>query len=217
MRILLRTIMLSMIMLACSRKEHHLELQREISSVHDSPVRAVDQVCQTLSIPCGIENFDGGFVSFFGDKQIDVNGYTGEAVLDQVVRLKPSCQWSFSDGVLNIVPTKIPPDDPLEHKIANFSVIQTDSCRAMGISLRQAGITPGGGGGGSMSRPICDAITVNLTNVTVREALNRIAKADGKISWIFSWSHSRSGNLMASINILSYRGYKPFEFVTKKP
>lgn len=140
-------------------------------------------LCQEmLKEPCGIEQ--GANDSIMQGKQgrvLHLSKTTPRKVLDAVVERTPGYQWKSRDGVLNFEPKNLA-EDILAKKLEKVSVHGISSFQAARSVLDQAKIpftyqVKGGRYG---------LVDLELTNVTVRQALNSIVKADGQVMWVFA-------------------------------
>lgn len=86
------------------------------------------------------------------------------------------------DGVINVEPIVRSKSGLLARKIGPLSFRDLSSNDAFHLALATAGIRTGGSfysGPG----PIYGAVDLELKKVTLREALNAIAQADGHVAW----------------------------------
>jgi hypothetical protein len=206
---------LSCIALSCCNmhpNHGHMEaLLHRLPKVHNDPARAVVQACSAANIPCGIEMIVEN-LSYSQDPPIDLENPTTEEVLDAVVREKQSFQWSIEDGLVNVAPKNLSQSDPLMRRLAHFIVVNKYSDEAIAIAARQAGFPPSNivsSGFAAPSRPICAKISLDLRGLTLRQVFNRIAAADGKITW--SFVASDINGRVVQYGAHSYRGDRPFE------
>lgn len=121
-------------------------------------------------------------------------------ILDEHVRKNPAYKWVLREEVVNMEPAKRDGEDVLSRKLDSVSIHGVTGFKAALDVLYQAKIP---GGYEIMGRPPRFALLdLELKNVTVREALNAIAKADGKIIWIFRQSDVGGRGML---NMLSWR------------
>jgi len=146
-------------------------------------------------VPGGIavRSYCGGFESRF----IKPADATLRAVLDEVVSAEPAYSWNVDEGVVNFVPRDNEPlflrtvvsklevreAEPNEVLYQLLALPEVDKVARVELGLH----TVTGGpyafkmDGSELERK---KLSLSLTNVTVREALNAIARAHGSAVWI---------------------------------
>lgn len=123
-------------------------------------------------------------------------------VLDSIVATDPRYTWEVKDDVINVLPSNgLPPFFAI--RMSRFEVSQVESpnealFQLLAIpELQQARLNLGHHFGQGGTYPFCPKgcppketkkISVSLKDVTVREALNAIARAHGNAVWKFSQS-----------------------------
>ncbi len=127
--------------------------------------------------------------------------FTVRDCLDRIMRWMPRYRWVIEEGVINILPKpgeeytengKNPLDwviKKLEIKHLNSSAARHPIMKAAGLEnyyLRHGYDYAGG-------LHTCRYVDLSLRNVTVREALNRVAKADGKALWVADYWPGKDG------------------------
>lgn len=130
--------------------------------------------------------------------------YSLRGVLDSIVSSDPRYMWEIKDGVVNVVPDKRLPSF-LAVRISKFEISDVESLRevlslllslpevreaqrSLGSQAVQGGsyaFCPGG------CSPKEKRISISLKDVTVREALNAIARTHGNAVWWFRPSECR--------------------------
>jgi len=121
-------------------------------------------------------------------------------VLDSIVSTDPHYKWELMDNLVNVIPSNgLPPFFAV--RISKFDIPGAETpnealFQLLAIpELRQAQLNLGRHAIQGGVRPFCPQgcspektkkISVNLKGVTVREALNAIARADGSAVWRFS-------------------------------
>lgn len=158
---------------------------REFSASHESELWTL---CRLISRPCGVEE------GHFGDLAVSssaapltLSKTTPRKVLDAIVERHPGYQWALRDGVINLEPKTRDGEDVLARKLA-VAAIRGDSSFKAALDILHLADIPAGyqlQGRGRFGR-----ISLELTNVTVREALNAIAKADGQVMWFLTVSQT---------------------------
>lgn len=139
----------------------------------------VGGLCGELRRPCGWEAAKGHSVHKLKPFKSKRRGKMKE-VLDDVVSRNPEYQWSKANGVINIRPKAESRD--LDKVISNLSIndmtikdARQKLCEAASLKCKwriEAG-----------PRQHFAKITLDLKNVSVRDALNRMVEADGMASW----------------------------------
>ena len=148
-------------------------------------------LCRTLETGCGIEsvfvNKTGRDPEPQGLPKDLLTGSTPRAILDRYVLLKPSLRWIYQNGVINLAPAKTPDDDFFTVKLASVSLQSVSAFFAIGEILHKGGVMFSFQ---AMGRPqVYKLIDLELENVTVREALNAVAKADPQSIWLIWHTH----------------------------
>lgn len=140
-------------------------------------------LCRALNRPCGQEQT--GAEEIAGDKHsaLNLKKTTPRKILDLIVSRYPSHRWIVQDGVLVLEPKKRKGEDVLARRLEHVLIRDALSLKAALDVLRQAKIP--GVGIAMTGDPRYACIDLELSNVTVREALNTIAKADGQVVWSF--------------------------------
>lgn len=155
-----------------------------------------------LKIPCGLEEA--------ADNQIGQNKETPPLslsktrprdILDAIAGRLPGYRWAYRGGVINLEPRNRA-KDVLSKKLGKVSIHGVSSFRAARMVFDQAKIPfayqPKGGRFGP--------VDLELKNVTVREALNAIVKADGQVMWFFAHSPRQSVlRVKGTLSMVSWR------------
>ncbi|MBI5622547.1 MAG: hypothetical protein HY924_02080 [Elusimicrobia bacterium] len=140
------------------------------------------KLCRKLNVPCG-EEFARGYQHWRHKKPaLRLKNTTARNVLDEISRRNPGHRWVFQDGIVILEPTQRTYQDLLERRLARVSVHGRSSLDAALDVFRQAKLKIGFM---TMGNPLYAHVDLELTDVTVREALNAIAKADGQVMWNF--------------------------------
>jgi hypothetical protein len=122
---------------------------------------------------------------------------TLQSELNRMAKVMPDYQWTLDDGVVNFLPKNYAPS-PLDILIADFDAENVTTIKAYNQLFDTLAVKNGFSrlglhepavqlvfGGGSETKDQRH-ITVKLKNVTLRQALNRIVKTDGRKVWILS-------------------------------
>jgi len=139
--------------------------------------------CRAHNKPCGREEVRCGDFQILNAPKIHLKKTTHRKVLDQIVQLHRGYKWVQRDGVLNLEPIHRKGQDLLARKIDHLSIHGSTTLKAFLLVFKAAGIRVGMSYSGP---PMAFApIDTEFNNVTVRDALNAIAKADGQVVWFF--------------------------------
>lgn len=144
-------------------------------------------LCRTINAPCGVE-YGASPTSPEGKEQgsLQLTKSTARAVLDSIAQRYPGHRWVTRDGVINLEPTSRDGEDVLARRLDTVSIHGASSFKAALDVLHQANIPTGYQ---IMGRPPRYAlIDLELKDVTLRDALNAIAKIDGHLVWVFRLS-----------------------------
>lgn len=176
----------------------------------DSPIEADNEatpgyelfdLCRSLNKPCGQEQTRSRELRQGKGPKFSLKKSSARKALDKITQRYPSHRWIQRDGVLILEPKKRAGEDVLARKLERVSIHDTLSLKAANDVLRQAKIP---GIGISMTGdPRYACIDLELTNVTVREALNAIVKADGQAAW--SFVPTEKGDHGPSMQVFSWR------------
>ncbi len=158
-------------------------------------------LCSLKSMPCGYEEVPGKKIEHNKGPELHLKKTTARKVLDEITRRYPGHRWIVQDGVVVLEPKQRTGKDLLAKKLDRISIQNTVSLQAAMLVLMQAKIP--GVGVAMVGDPQYACIDLELRNVTVREALNAVAKADGQASWSFSSERAEKGG--ASLHLFSRR------------
>lgn len=161
-------------------------------------------LCRAQNRPCGIEE-DPSSLAHAPDSvtKIRMRKTTLRKALDQSAKLHPGKRWVVRNGVVNFEPQHRRGADLLSRKLDSVSILGMRTDAAFYLMLKQAGITTSGSFY-SGTGPVYAVIDVDMKSVTVRDALNAIAKADGKVVWHFVADKPEESR--ASFSISTWRG-----------
>lgn len=175
----------------------------------DAPIEKADDarpgyelldLCRALNKPCGQEkDREKGTPKKISD--LGLKKSTPRKALDEVGRRYPKHKWAVKDGVLIVEPKTRTGEDYLSRKLDRVSIHDAISLKAGFDVLRQAKIP--GVGLAMTGNPRYGCVDIELSNVSVRDALNAIAKADGQVMWQFSPGAARTGK--TSFHLFSWR------------
>jgi len=158
----------------------------------DSPMASFDalegrefsDLCHALKRPCGIEEASFGDVaSKVKAPRARLQKITPRKILDRYIKRLPSYQWVYRNGVINVEPKKHDGEDVLSRKLGAVSISGITSFKAALDVFKQADIQVAYQPQGRVRLAIID---LTLKDVTVREALNAIVKADGEAIWFLT-------------------------------
>lgn len=142
---------------------------------------------ETLKKPCGLEEAPGDSLQQGkGLAPLHLSSASARETLDAIAARYPGYRWASRGGVVDFEPKALA-DDLLSKKLDKVSIHAVSSFQAARMVLDQAKIPYA-----YQPKPwLYGTVDMELTGVTVRDALNAIANADGQVMWIFS--HSRKG------------------------
>lgn len=139
-------------------------------------------LCSMLDRPCGIEQKRRGDFQIKSGLKIHFEKTSPRKILDHIVRLHPDYKWTARDGMLIIEPANRATPDLLATKLDHVSIHGISSYKTVKLAFKQAGIPVSSFGSGN---PQFSPIDLEMQNVSVRDVLNAIAKADGHVLWGF--------------------------------
>lgn len=140
-------------------------------------------LCWALDRPCGQEDTRKREIRPTMGPKLSLKNTTPRKILDTITKRYPSHRWSINGGVLMLEPRNRTGKDMLGRKLSRVSIHDTISFKAAHDILRQARINVALV---TVGFPRYACIDLELSNVTVREALNAIVRADGHAIWSFT-------------------------------
>lgn len=189
---LIRAIFWQVIMSICAA---HCVAQQAVEL--DSPIKSeftsvrgddIDDFCRIQNIPCGVEEIRCNDIqpAYEPKNQILVHFMksTLREALNHILSQHPQYEWTKRNGVINLEPRKRVYPDFLSIRLPKLSIHGATTNKAMDIVFKQAGIETTMMGPGHPR--IFVEINLDAVNITVRDALNAIAKMDGQVMWDFS-------------------------------
>lgn len=150
------------------------------------------RVCMLLNQPCGCESLPKDYPELSKGKTFQLKSTTPRKVLDEFIRQHPKYHWLVKDDVLIFEPKKRRGEDLLARKLNHVVLHDVSTIKAARIVLKQADIKVFEmyvGPPRHFAR-----INLELKDVTVREVLNAIAKADNQAMWCFSSDDKKKGH-----------------------
>jgi hypothetical protein len=194
-------------------------LETPISDFH-AGVEVWGGLCGNLKILCGSMAAEGEIIakrkeidSKLGSENIQdtaqrVNRYNELKIktrlgsgkvsdaLRKIVEDDPHYEWALDNGVVNILPKKgyrhlENGADPLETRIKSVDISSVTSSNAAIMILQASGLRVGGREK-SGPREHCATVSLQLKDLTLREALNALVKADGMASWGLEYSEYKN-------------------------
>jgi hypothetical protein len=171
-------------------------------------------LCKAQNRPCGVEERHCNEIRTETSATLThMRKTTFRKALDQAVQSHNGYRWTVRDSVVNFEPVKRVGTDLLSRKLDKVSIHGVESSAAFRLVMKQAGIsvnmagTVYSGGG----PPLFVPIDLELKDVTVREALNAIAKADGQVLWWYC--SDKPEQTAADLGVMGWR----YSQVTPKP
>lgn len=154
-------------------------------------------LCRTINVPCGVEYSSSATTQESKEQgPLQLTKSSARAALDSIVQRYPGHRWVARNGVINMEPKSRDGEDVLARRLDSISIHGASSFKAALDVLHQADIPTGYQ---IMGRPPRYAvIELELKDVTVRDALNAIAKMDGQLVWVFR-SSGPKGRWMLSM------------------
>jgi hypothetical protein len=159
------------------------------------------ELCFRADLPCGRASVSGDDWALMArDKAIRLRNPTVKTILDMIVSQHPEYRWFVDRGVINLVhrevlEKRIRLPSPLERRIKSLDIVDApldlaafQICQQAGMNCRHAMGTAieGDDEGLSLkSQFTYRRITLHLSNISFREALNALVRKDGHSSWGF--------------------------------
>lgn len=182
------------------------DLDRPIAAYAETrQKRGFDNVCDSLlKIPCGREIYPTtGRGPAKEQALLELKNTTARKVLDALAERTPNTQWQLRDGVLNVEPKERDREDILSKKVALVSARGVSSVQAALDVFDDAGIPISYQEMGRVR--LFGTINLELKDVSVRDALNAIVKADGHLTWLFAHSSSPESKSKGTLTFFSSR------------
>lgn len=159
-------------------------LDRPLEKFEARGGNAFIDVCRVTNTPCGVEEVRANEIAAkFKGKRQQHNNATPRKILNSIASQIPDYRWAMRSGVLNLEPKTREGEDVLARKLESVSIHGVTSFKAALDVLSQANIKTGYQTPGKVRLAFVD---LDLKNVTVREALNEIVKADGQAAWLLT-------------------------------
>ena len=156
-------------------------LKRRIDHYSGLPGLEFQFLCGEIEVPCGFQHRANESLS---KDPLVLNGKTGEEILAQILhRFGDGYSFAFDRGVLNVVPVTESPSI-LDSRLSSFDMDHEPMDVAVDkLNIRLTGASPGKDAmeGTRHMR----AGTIHLRNISAREGLNSIVRADGAAVWQF--------------------------------
>jgi len=161
----------------------------------DTRRKFVYGLCGNMKVLCGWVVAEGDSTADFNEVRIK-GTHTVENVLNTIITKNPKYHWIVEDGVVNIIPKTefrhlVNGKDQLDTIVKNFKINNVTAKGAEYPLYKAARLNcPAREGGGFHPlREHYNRISLELDNVTLRTALNRIiAKSGGTASWKLEYS-----------------------------
>ena len=160
-------------------------------------------MCGNMGVLCGcVYVEDNANDANAGFNEVVIKGTTTVGiVLAKIVKENPKYQWTIDDGVINILPRKeyrylVGGKDPLDVVIRNFEMRGEDTSAAEEKLYSATGLNPSSFIGAGPPA-YYNTISMRLENATLREALNKIVKADGMAVWRLYFFHYNNSALLS--------------------
>lgn len=170
--------------------------------------RKITVICRTAGVPCGLEESPEdpvhGIDNSYGHQErlgLPDAKMTVRQVLDAVLGKHPHYRWEFVDGVLLVTPK--PGKEyrrfwkpVLSRRLRQFKYSDTPAGSLLFQACLDAGVMkaldPRKMPAVQLLKPLppTGRISVNLENVSVREAMAAVARADGQMGWKFAYDPS---------------------------
>jgi len=125
------------------------------------------------------------------------------AVLDSIVLSDPRYRWQLEDGVVNLIPVSGEPA-LLQVRVTEFHVENAETVyyalsQLIGLpevkkGMAELQLSQGLGPLVIPSSPRAARFTVHCQDVTLREALNAIVRAQGRAVWLYTQRHCSGGD-----------------------
>jgi hypothetical protein len=158
-----------------------IQLDRPIVHLRLHPGGELYDLCEAAQIPCGIEEDAADGINT-KNASLLISSTTIRIALKTVVTRYGHYKWSVHDNVVNVEPMRRSADDQLSQKLDRVSIHDLSSLSAAMSVVRQSNINCLFL---SSSSPFYGRVNIDLKDVTIRDALNEVARQDGQFIWSF--------------------------------
>ena len=158
---------------ACSPTSASISLEVPVDEFRGRSGYEMFELCRTINQPCGEETTIDS--SREESPELVFQKTTARAILDAIAGRYPAHHWTIQGDVINLGPKAKGHDNLLETRISRISIHGKTSYTAARTVLSQAGIQVSDNYSG-IDR-VFARIDVELSNVTVRQALNATGRA----------------------------------------
>ena len=156
------------------------------------------QLCRSARVSCGIEEDAVDRINP-STMNLSISSASIRSVLRGITARYGHYTWTTYGNVINVRPTRRSGEDYLSRTLVHFRSHGLSSLTTMQKILKAAHIQCGIVFAGD---PRYRRVDVDLTHVTVREALNAVAQQDGGVIWSFRPS---SANKLAAFSLSSWK------------
>ena len=171
---------------------------------HPRPGNEFQTLCQSIDRPCGLEGSRSArFAGWNKKESLRLRKTKPKEILNLIADRNPAFDLVFDDELILFKPKTPDGEDLLLRRLGAVSIKETSSLGAAMAVLHQAGIRFGLS---LLGRPRLYAkVDLELKDVTVRDALNAIVKADGHVMWIIGPSPNPKQADFVFIDMPSWR------------
>ena len=169
------------------------------------------EICKRLNMPGVLEYNDVDRMEISWDApHFITKGKRAHELLDAIVDRYPTFEWDFKNGVLVMRPKHAPKDreDILARKI-DLSITDSTGLVAAKAVLRAGRISTEHY---EFMGALFKKVSINFQQVTVREALQAIARLEGQAAWRISVRNDPDGAV-----VLSYYSWRKIGVSSGKP
>jgi len=162
-------------------------------------------LCKKARVPCGIESLNEEYVAV-GGKTIRFQNESLANILDRVVSQQPGYRWFEENGVINIAPRARSVLTKRKIKTLDIVDIPLDKaaaeviCQKFGRRCYAAARAISMMGVGNPSQYAFRKVTLHLSNVSFREALNAVVRKDVDAIWILHPNKTQNGDFRIAID-----------------
>lgn len=142
------------------------------------------EACRKLDIPGVQEAGANNKLAVKRGERLAMRNSTAKKILNEAIRRHPGFQWKFEKGLISMRPDSSKTsatEDELGRKIASLSLKDTPSNIAISKVLQAANIAIVGSHFGTVQK--FRVISIDLKDVSVRDAISEIARMEGQAVW----------------------------------
>lgn len=161
-------------------------------------------ICSALGTPCGWEMLPSQARRRSEILENTLETDTGRSFLDRLVKRRPEYRWFMMGEVVNVAPTEIGANDPLDRQVwADIDGLSAEAALRKLVESAELKYTPrDDAAAGLFDSASFGRVSIKARGTRLRLALNRIVAADGRSMW---WCAPTSDPDALSCGLMTWR------------